>query len=205
MCTRHWEWLIGRCDNTICRLFPDLSTGLLLLLLEEGEEADTGHLGDLETHAGNITLGVAGATETSDKNLVVLIDEVKATVVGHEGSDLLTVLDKLHTHALTHSGVGLLRLDTDLLKNDPLGVGAAGERLGPLLAQVATLVALVRPVVDAALGTQLATGAKSVGLTCLCTTLVSYTASSSSSRMRKNTRSRIPTTPEDSTARLYPH
>ena len=124
------------------------------------------YLHDLETDTGNVTLGVAGATETSDKNLVVLIDEVKATVVGHEGSDLLTVLDELHTHALTHSGVGLLRLDTDLLKNDPLGVGAAGERLGPLLAQVATLVALVRPVVDAALGTQLATGAKSVGLTC---------------------------------------
>jgi len=162
-------------------------------------------LHDLETHTGDITLSVAGATETGDQNLVVLIDEVQATVVGHEGSDLLTVLDQLNTHALTHSGVRLLRLDTDLLENDPLSVRAASERLGPLLAQVAALVALVRPVVVLALDAQLATGAKSVGLTCLCTTLVSYTASSSSSRMRKNTRSRIPTTPEDSTARLYPH
>jgi len=122
-------------------------------------------LHNLETHTGDITLGVAGTTETGDENLVVLINEVEATVVRHEGRDLLTVLDELNTHALTHSGVRLLGLDTNLLENDPLSVRATGERLGPLLAQVTTLVALVCPVVVLALGAQLATGAKSVGLT----------------------------------------
>ena len=50
---------------------PHLSTGLLLLLLEEGKETDTGHLGDLEADTGNVTLGVAGTTETSDEHLVL--------------------------------------------------------------------------------------------------------------------------------------
>jgi len=50
---------------------PDLSTWLLLLLLEEGEETDTGHLDDLETDTGDITLGVAGATETGHKDLIL--------------------------------------------------------------------------------------------------------------------------------------
>jgi len=58
-------------------LFPDLSTRLLLLLLEESEETDTRHLGDLETHTGNITLGVAGATETSNEHLVLIKEERK--------------------------------------------------------------------------------------------------------------------------------
>ena len=108
---------------------------------------------------------MARATETRDENLIVLVDEVEATVVGHEGSDLLAVLDELNTHALTHCRVGLLRLDTDLLENDPLGVRAASERLCPLLAQVTTLVALVRPVVVLAFDAELATRAKSVRLT----------------------------------------
>lgn len=60
-----------------------LRAGLLLLLLPQSGETDTGNLDDLETDTGNITLGLALATETSEKNLVVLVDEVKTTVVGN--------------------------------------------------------------------------------------------------------------------------
>lgn len=134
-------------------------------------------LHDLETHTGNVTLCVAVATETGDQNLVVLIDEVQATVVGYEGSDFLTVLDELHTHALAHCRVGLLGLDTDLLENDPLSVRAASERLGPFLAQKGLLEPLVRPVVLLALDAQLATGAKSTGLTCSRASQLQSTAS----------------------------
>lgn len=52
-----------------------------LLLLPQGEKADTRHLDDLEADTGNITLGLAATTETGDEDLVVLIDEVQATIV----------------------------------------------------------------------------------------------------------------------------
>ena len=41
---------------------------------------------------------------------------------GDESRDFLSVLDELYTHALANGGVGLLSLDTDLLKNDTLCV-----------------------------------------------------------------------------------
>lgn len=59
-----------------------LRAGLLLLLLPQSEQTDTRDLDDLETDTGNITLGLALTTETGQENLVVLVDEVQATVVG---------------------------------------------------------------------------------------------------------------------------
>jgi hypothetical protein len=134
-----------------------------LLLLPQRKETDTRDLDDLEADTGNITLGLAATTEAGDEDLVVLVDEVKATVVledhpksgipgakwsethRHEGGDLLAVLDELHTHALADSGVGLLGLDADLLKDDALSVGrATGRRRLEDVAERALLVALVR-------------------------------------------------------------
>ncbi len=75
-------------------------------------ERDTGGLDDLEADTWDVSLGLAGATETRDEHLVVLVNEVEATVVGDEARDLLAVLDELHTHGLAHGRVGLLGLDT---------------------------------------------------------------------------------------------
>jgi hypothetical protein len=72
------------------------------------------YLDDLEPDSGNITDGVTLATESGDKDFVVLFDEVETTVVRDEGRDLLAVLDQLDTHALADSGVRLLGFDTDL-------------------------------------------------------------------------------------------
>ena len=85
---------------------------LLLLLTEQSEQRGLGHADHLETDSRNITHGVTGTTETGNQHLVVLIHVVQATVTRHEGSDLLAVLDELHTNALTNSRVGLLGLHT---------------------------------------------------------------------------------------------
>ena len=89
-----------------------LRTRLLLLLLVQGEEGDTGDLDDLETDTGQIAYGMAGTTETGDEDLIVFINEVQATIAGNEGGDLLTVLDELGAARLTNSGIRLLGLDT---------------------------------------------------------------------------------------------
>lgn len=52
----------------------DLVTGLLLLLLVQGPEGNTGDLDDLETDTRNITNGVTGTTETGNEDLVVLCE-----------------------------------------------------------------------------------------------------------------------------------
>jgi len=92
-----------------------LSPWPLLLAEEKGIEGHVGHLDNLEPDAGNITDGVAFTSETSDQDLVVLLHEVQAAVLGDEGRDLLAVLDELNTHALPDGRVGLFGLNTDLL------------------------------------------------------------------------------------------
>lgn len=104
-----------------------LRSGLLLLLLPESNEGDTGNLDNLESDTGDITLSLTLAAETSNKDFVVLIDKVQATVIGDESSDSLAVLDKLDTDTLSNGGVGLLGLDTNLFQHNSLSVGGASE------------------------------------------------------------------------------
>lgn len=59
----------------------NLRSWLLLLLLPQSGKTDTGDLDDLEADTWNISLGLALATETGEQDLVVLIDEVQATIV----------------------------------------------------------------------------------------------------------------------------
>lgn len=106
-----------------------LRSRLILLLPEQCPQADTGYLDDFESDTRDITLGVTATAEAGDEDLIVLVDEVEATVVGDEASDLLTVLDELHSRSLTDCTVGLLGLDTDLLDDDALGVGGASQRI----------------------------------------------------------------------------
>ena len=54
----------------------------------------------------------------------VFLDEVQATVVGHEGSNLLSVLNQLNTSALSNSRVRLLGLNaTATERHDKRGNG----------------------------------------------------------------------------------
>ena len=108
----------------------NLRTGLLLLLPEEGSKTTARDLDDLETHTGNITLRLTLTTETFDQDFVVLVNKVKTTVERHEGRNLLTVLDQLHTDTLSNGRVRLLGLDTDLLKHNTLSLRRATSGRG---------------------------------------------------------------------------
>ena len=88
---------------------------------------------------------MAGSTETSDKDLVVLIDERHTTILGDECSDSLVVFLELDSDTLSHGGVGLLSLDCDLLNNDACCVGSALERLSPLRVLVGLVVVVISP------------------------------------------------------------
>lgn len=104
-------------------------------------------------------------TETGNENFVVLVDKVQTTIAGHEGGDLLAVLDELDTHAFSNGGVGLLGFDPDLLQHDPLGHrrtthgiglhGGHGVRLGVLV---------IAPALFSPMVAKLSTGTDSIGL-----------------------------------------
>ena len=104
---------------------------LLLLLAEQSEKRGLGHADHLETDSRNITHGVTRTTETGNQHLVVLVHVVKATIARNEGSDLLAVLDELHTHALTNGRVGLLGLHTAII-HEIKGIAYTFSRTIPL-------------------------------------------------------------------------
>ena len=120
---------------------------LVLLTSPKGEEAATRDLDDLETNTGKITLSVSGTTETSNEDLVVLIDEGHATIPRYIGSDSLVVFLELDSHTLSDGRVGLLGLDGNLLDNDTSGVRSAGEWLLPLRDTISFLVTEIGPAI----------------------------------------------------------
>ena len=90
---------------------------LLLLSAEQSKERRLRDAHHLETDSRNISDGVTRTTESSNQDLVVLVHKVQATIARHEGSDLLSVLDQLHTHALTNGRVGLLGLHSAIVSH----------------------------------------------------------------------------------------
>ena len=113
----------------------------------QGQQRGTGDFLNLEAHTWDITDGVTLTTETGNEHLVVLVNETHTTITRHVASNPLVVLFELHSHALTHGGVGLLGLNTNLVDNDASGVGGAGEGLLPLGNLMRRLVLLVGPPV----------------------------------------------------------
>ena len=93
---------------------------LFLLLTEQSKEGGLGDANNLETDTGDITDGMTRTTETSNEDFIVFINVVQTTIARNEGGDLLTVLDKLNTDALTNSRVRLLSFNTTTHYNNKL-------------------------------------------------------------------------------------
>ena len=121
---------------------------LVLLSQPKGEETASSDLDDLESYSGQITLSVSRSTETSNKDLIVLIDERHTTISWDVGGDSLVVLLKLDSNALSNSGVRLLSLNSNLLDNNTGGMGSIGERFLPLRSGVLLLVTEIGPPVE---------------------------------------------------------
>jgi hypothetical protein len=107
-----------------------LSVQLFLLSLEQSQERDTANLHNLESNTGDITDSVSRSTKASYQHFIVLIHKVQATISGDESSDLLGVLDELHSHALSNGRVGLFGLNTDLLEDNTLSHTSTSEGVG---------------------------------------------------------------------------
>ena len=88
---------------------------------------------------------MAGSTETSNQDLVVLIDERHTTILRHEAGDSLVVFLELDSDTLSHGGVGLLSLDGYLLNNDTSSVGRTLEGLSPLGVLVGLVIVVISP------------------------------------------------------------
>merc|ERR1711948_23004 len=83
---------------------------------------------NLKTYTGEITLSVSRSTETSDKYLVVLIDEGHTTISWDVSSNSFVVFLELDSHTLSDGRVGLLGLDGNFFNDDSCSVGGASER-----------------------------------------------------------------------------
>ena len=59
-------------------------------------------------------------SKSADQDLVILLDEVQATVIGDKSGDLLAVLDQLDTNALPTNMLGELVSEKSLV-NQNLG------------------------------------------------------------------------------------
>merc|ERR1740123_724505 len=113
----------------------------------------------------DVTDCVAAPAEAGDEHLVVLIDEIQAAIPWYEGSDLLAVLDELHSAALPDGRVRLLRFDPHLLHDDALGVRSAAEGIALVpRAEIGLLVLLVGPALVAPPDRHLTSGADSARL-----------------------------------------
>lgn len=129
----------------------ELRLRLLLAVGEEGPETNTSDLDDSEAHTGNISLRATTVTEARNEDLVVLINVGEGTVPRYEGSDLLAVLDQLHTHSLTDGRVRLLSLNTKTLDDDALSLRSSSQRVGlDGSAEVSLLVVNIVPSLNTA-------------------------------------------------------
>src|SRR2546422_4190776 len=127
------------------------STGLphrfLLAAPDELVQAHAVHLDDLVSDARDVSVRPAhAAADPLNEDLIVLVDEVDRAVADREGRHLPSVLDELDLHALTERRVRLLRLDRDLLEDDPLRLRGTLEGVRLLFeVQHTSLVISVRP------------------------------------------------------------
>merc|ERR1719283_50693 len=86
-------------------------------------------------------------------------EKAAARVLGYESRNFLSILDELHSDALSNGRVGLFGFDSDLLQHDSLNVRGPTERVGLQgRARVSLLVIFIGPSLNSAMGADLSRG-----------------------------------------------
>lgn len=86
-----------------------------------------------------------------------------------ESSNLLSILDQLHSHTLSDGGVGLLSFDADFFEHDAFGVRGAAEGRGLVgCSEQALLVVQIGPATLFTGGDEFAGGVQTAGFPSIC-------------------------------------
>uniref|UniRef100_A0A8I6A581 Uncharacterized protein n=1 Tax=Rattus norvegicus TaxID=10116 RepID=A0A8I6A581_RAT len=90
---------------------------------------------------------MAFVTKSSNQNFIVFLNEVQATVIGHEGCDLLAVLNELHPDTLLDGRIWLFGFNPYFFQHNSLCVRGTPKRIGLQgCAQVGFLVLFIMPL-----------------------------------------------------------
>jgi len=136
-----------------------------LLSSPEGIETDVGDFDDFESKPGNISNSVTSSTKTSDENFVIFIDIVERTVKRDESRNFLSVLNQLDSDSLSHGRVRLLGFDTNLFKNNTLGMRSSSKRVSLQRGEQVTLLVInIGPSVSLSVNSVLSSATNSTGL-----------------------------------------
>uniref|UniRef100_A0A8C5M2J2 Uncharacterized protein n=1 Tax=Leptobrachium leishanense TaxID=445787 RepID=A0A8C5M2J2_9ANUR len=131
----------------------------------QGQQGNIGYFGNLAPETRNITNGMTCTSKSSNKDFIVFLNEIQATVIGYEGCDLLAVFEQLQSDTLPDSGVWLLSLNTYFFQDDSFGVRSTSKRVSlQSCDQMALLVLLVMSFLLVAVVTELSSCTKTTAL-----------------------------------------
>jgi len=139
-------------EGKVWERYLDSLDWLLFLVGPKCHEACRGHFDESKSDSWQVTNGVTLSSESSNKNLIVVINEWQGTILRNEGGNLLIVLFELNSDALSDGGVRLLGLNSELFNNDACSVRSSSEWFFPSRDVIGLVVSFVCPPGEVNLG-----------------------------------------------------
>ncbi|KAK7813298.1 hypothetical protein U0070_005203 [Myodes glareolus] len=96
----------------------------------QGQKGHIGYFNNLKADSRDITYSMTLSTKSNNQNFIVFLNEVQATIIGHESCDLLAVLYELHPDTLPDSRIWLFGFNSYFFQHDSLGMRGTSKRIG---------------------------------------------------------------------------